>query len=50
MSYSELQDELAGKWIALRGRGVLDCVRIYLTCARKWPFCGTSLYQAKVMN
>ncbi|XP_059480674.1 uncharacterized protein CG43867 isoform X5 [Neocloeon triangulifer] len=45
---TELHDGLAEKWIALRGRSVIDCVRIYLTCARKWPYFGTSLYQAKM--
>lgn len=44
----ELQEKLQEKWIALRGRSVVDCVRIYLTCTRKWPFFGATLYQAKV--
>ncbi|KAI4474850.1 hypothetical protein M0804_014638 [Polistes exclamans] len=44
----ELQEKLQEKWIALRGRSVLDCVRIYLTCTRKWPFFGATLYQAKL--
>lgn len=44
----ELQDELMEKWQALKGRSVPDCVRIYLTCVRKWPFFGASLFQAKV--
>ena len=43
----ELQELLAAKWILLKGRSVLDCVRIYLTCARKWPLFGASLFQAK---
>lgn len=46
----ELQEKLQEKWIALKGRSVLDCVRIYLTCTRKWPFFGATLYQAKVNN
>lgn len=46
----ELQEKLQEKWIALKGRSVLDCVRIYLTCTRKWPFFGATLYQAKVDN
>ncbi|XP_058061426.1 uncharacterized protein CG43867 [Anopheles bellator] len=43
----ELQDLLSVKWTLLRSRSVLDCVRIYLTCARKWPFFGAALFQAK---
>ncbi|XP_072766026.1 uncharacterized protein CG43867 isoform X2 [Anoplolepis gracilipes] len=44
----ELQEKLQEKWIGLKGRSVLDCVRIYLTCTRKWPFFGATLYQAKL--
>ncbi|XP_014468539.1 PREDICTED: uncharacterized protein CG43867 isoform X5 [Dinoponera quadriceps] len=44
----ELQEKLQEKWIALKGRSMLDCVRIYLTCTRKWPFFGATLYQAKL--
>ncbi|KAL0266885.1 UNVERIFIED_CONTAM: hypothetical protein PYX00_009315 [Menopon gallinae] len=44
----ELQDDLVEKWKALKGRSIPDCVRIYLTCVRKWPFFGASLFQAKV--
>ncbi|KAK0179545.1 hypothetical protein PV327_005287 [Microctonus hyperodae] len=44
----ELQEKLQEKWIGLRGRSVVDCVRIYLTCTRKWPFFGATLYQAKL--
>ncbi|XP_038119888.1 uncharacterized protein CG43867 isoform X4 [Culex quinquefasciatus] len=43
----ELQELLASKWSLLKGRSVVDCVRIYLTCARKWPFFGATLFQAK---
>lgn len=38
------------KWKALKGRSIPDCVRIYLTCVRKWPFFGSSLFQAKVSH
>ncbi|KAG9344565.1 hypothetical protein JZ751_011236 [Albula glossodonta] len=31
----------------LRGRGSSDCIRIYLTVARKWPFFGAKLFAAK---
>lgn len=46
----ELNEMLAGKWSLLKGRSTLDCVRIYLTCCRKWPFFGASLFQAKPRN
>lgn len=45
----ELEKELQEKWMSLKGRSALDCVRIYLTCTRKWPFFGASLFQAKVV-
>ncbi|CAB0015723.1 unnamed protein product, partial [Nesidiocoris tenuis] len=44
----ELQTALQEKWMSLKGRGPLDCVRIYLTCSRKWPYFGASLFQAKL--
>ncbi|XP_055915617.1 uncharacterized protein CG43867 isoform X3 [Eupeodes corollae] len=43
----DIQDLLISKWILLKGRSTLDCVRIYLTCCRKWPFFGAALFQAK---
>ncbi|XP_037934744.1 uncharacterized protein CG43867 isoform X2 [Teleopsis dalmanni] len=43
----EIQELLISKWMLLKGRSTLDCVRIYLTCCRKWPFFGASLFQAK---
>ncbi|XP_049826085.1 uncharacterized protein CG43867 isoform X7 [Aethina tumida] len=45
---AELQAKLLAKWRALKGRTQLDCVRIYLTCTRKWPFFGATLFQAKL--
>ncbi|XP_050526156.1 uncharacterized protein CG43867 isoform X3 [Daktulosphaira vitifoliae] len=45
-----LQTGLQDKWISLKGRTVLDCVRIYLTCTRKWPYFGCSLFQAKMKH
>lgn len=42
---AELQVKLMDKWRGLRGRTQLDCVRIYLTCTRKWPFFGATLFQ-----
>lgn len=43
-----LQTGLQEKWMSLKGRNVVDCVRIYLTCTRKWPYFGCTLFQAKV--
>ncbi|XP_067636233.1 uncharacterized protein CG43867 isoform X3 [Eurosta solidaginis] len=43
----EVQELLISKWMLLKGRSTLDCVRIYLTCCRKWPYFGASLFQAK---
>lgn len=43
----ELQDRLIEKWSSLKGRGTADCVRIYLTCTRKWPYFGSGLFQAR---
>lgn len=42
----QLQEKIISKWILLKGRTTIDCVRIYLTCCRKWPFFGASLFQA----
>ncbi|XP_067011816.2 uncharacterized protein CG43867 [Anabrus simplex] len=44
----DLQERLMEKWASLKGRSLLDCVRIYLTCTRKWPFFGATLFQAKL--
>uniref|UniRef100_A0A1A9VRA7 PH domain-containing protein n=1 Tax=Glossina austeni TaxID=7395 RepID=A0A1A9VRA7_GLOAU len=43
----DIQELLISKWMLLKGRSTLDCVRIYLTCCRKWPYFGASLFQAK---
>ncbi|XP_031629061.1 uncharacterized protein CG43867 isoform X3 [Contarinia nasturtii] len=43
----QLQEKVVSKWILLKGRTTIDCVRIYLTCCRKWPFFGATLFQAK---
>ncbi|XP_034672158.1 uncharacterized protein CG43867 isoform X9 [Drosophila subobscura] len=43
----EVQELLISKWMLLKGRSTLDCVRIYLTCCRKWPYFGACLFQAK---
>ncbi|XP_023566998.1 pleckstrin homology domain-containing family H member 2 isoform X3 [Octodon degus] len=43
----QLYQRLSTRWMALRGRSGADCVRIYLTVARKWPFFGAKLFFAK---
>ncbi|XP_043930047.1 pleckstrin homology domain-containing family H member 1-like [Protopterus annectens] len=42
-----IADRLATKWMVLRGCTAPECVRIYLTVARKWPFYGAKLFAAK---
>uniref|UniRef100_A0AAR2JWM5 Pleckstrin homology, MyTH4 and FERM domain containing H1 n=1 Tax=Pygocentrus nattereri TaxID=42514 RepID=A0AAR2JWM5_PYGNA len=43
----ELAERLAAKWSVLRGCTAAECVRIYLTVARKWPLFGAKLFSAK---
>ncbi|XP_059104566.1 pleckstrin homology domain-containing family H member 2 isoform X4 [Peromyscus eremicus] len=43
----QLYQRLSTRWMALRGHSAADCVRIYLTVARKWPFFGAKLFLAK---
>uniref|UniRef100_A0A3P8V9Z6 Pleckstrin homology domain containing, family H (with MyTH4 domain) member 1 n=1 Tax=Cynoglossus semilaevis TaxID=244447 RepID=A0A3P8V9Z6_CYNSE len=43
----ELTERLATKWSLLRGCSASECVRIYLTVARKWPMFGAKLFSAK---
>uniref|UniRef100_A0A673YRL4 Pleckstrin homology domain containing, family H (with MyTH4 domain) member 1 n=1 Tax=Salmo trutta TaxID=8032 RepID=A0A673YRL4_SALTR len=44
----DLSERLATKWSVLRGCSASECVRIYLTVARKWPLFGAKLFHAKV--
>ena len=39
---------LAEKWRGLSGKTASDCVRILLTCTRKWQFFGATLFEVKV--
>nr|XP_012374633.1 pleckstrin homology domain-containing family H member 1 isoform X2 [Dasypus novemcinctus] len=39
-----LADMLTTKWAALQGCSPPECIRIYLTVARKWPFFGAKLF------
>ncbi|KAJ6667244.1 hypothetical protein lerEdw1_017222 [Lerista edwardsae] len=43
----QLADRLATKWMVLQGCSQQECVRIYLTVARKWPLFGAKLFTAK---
>uniref|UniRef100_A0A8C6VVG2 Pleckstrin homology domain containing, family H (with MyTH4 domain) member 1 n=1 Tax=Nothobranchius furzeri TaxID=105023 RepID=A0A8C6VVG2_NOTFU len=43
----DLTECLAAKWSMLRGCSASECVRIYLTVARKWPLFGAKLFSAK---
>ena len=43
-----LVDQLTTKWAALQGCSSPECIRIYLTVARKWPFFGAKLFAAQV--
>ncbi|XP_063008156.1 pleckstrin homology domain-containing family H member 2 isoform X5 [Melospiza melodia melodia] len=43
----QLCQRLSTRWMALRGHSAADCVRIYLSVARKWPFFGAKLFAAK---
>uniref|UniRef100_A0A8B9LL37 Pleckstrin homology domain containing, family H (with MyTH4 domain) member 2 n=1 Tax=Astyanax mexicanus TaxID=7994 RepID=A0A8B9LL37_ASTMX len=45
---SHLGQKLSARWASLRGRTTSECVRIYLTVARKWPFFGAKLFEAEV--
>uniref|UniRef100_A0A8C8R9A0 Pleckstrin homology, MyTH4 and FERM domain containing H1 n=1 Tax=Pelusios castaneus TaxID=367368 RepID=A0A8C8R9A0_9SAUR len=42
-----LADRLATKWMVLQGCSPLECIRIYLTVARKWPLFGAKVFAAK---
>lgn len=47
-SLRQLLQRLSARWASLRGRSSPECVRIYLTVARKWPFFGAKLFEAEV--
>ncbi|XP_049591747.1 pleckstrin homology domain-containing family H member 2 isoform X2 [Syngnathus scovelli] len=43
----QLLQRLSARWSSLRGRNSSECVRIYLTVAKKWPFFGAKLFEAE---
>ncbi|XP_042711092.2 pleckstrin homology domain-containing family H member 2 isoform X5 [Chrysemys picta bellii] len=46
----QLRQRLSTRWMALRGHSAADCVRIYLTVARKWSFFGAKMFAAKPLT
>ncbi|XP_061651340.1 pleckstrin homology domain-containing family H member 1 isoform X2 [Phyllopteryx taeniolatus] len=45
----ELCERLASKWSTLRSCSAAECVRIYLTVARRWPLFGAKLFSVKAV-
>ncbi|KAH9416603.1 Pleckstrin y domaincontaining H member 2 [Dermatophagoides pteronyssinus] len=45
-----LNEIVTQRWNELCDRSLLDCVRIYLNCTRKWNLCGCQLFQANIFN
>ncbi|XP_037551145.1 pleckstrin homology domain-containing family H member 1 [Nematolebias whitei] len=43
----DVSECLAAKWSKLRGCSPSECVRIYLTVARRWPLFGAKLFSVK---
>ncbi|KAL0964359.1 hypothetical protein UPYG_G00322800 [Umbra pygmaea] len=43
----QTRQRLSTRWASLRGRSSSECIRIYLTVARKWPFFGAKLFEAE---
>ncbi|TSK42142.1 Pleckstrin homology domain-containing family H member 2 [Bagarius yarrelli] len=43
----QISERISARWASLRGRCASECVRIYLTVARKWPFFGAKLFEAE---
>ncbi|XP_076141882.1 pleckstrin homology domain-containing family H member 2 [Alosa pseudoharengus] len=46
----QLSQRLSSRWASLRGRSSPECVRIYLTVARKWTFFGAKLFDAEPIS
>ncbi|XP_069714308.1 pleckstrin homology domain-containing family H member 1 isoform X2 [Phaenicophaeus curvirostris] len=46
----QLSDRLATKWMILQGCSPPECIRIYLTVARKWPHFGAKIFAAKPIS
>ena len=48
VSAATYETSVAEKWGSLRGKSALDCLRIFLTCTRKWQFFGATLFEVQV--
>ena len=42
-------ESLREKWGTLKGKNSHDCIRIFLTCTRKWQFFGSKLFEVQVI-
>jgi hypothetical protein len=40
-------ESLREKWGTLKGKNSHDCIRIFLTCTRKWQFFGSKLFEVQ---
>ena len=47
-SGKDLEQSLLEKWATLKAKSASDCVRIFLTCTRKWQFFGAKLFEVQV--
>ena len=47
-STKDLEQSLLEKWATLKAKSASDCVRIFLTCTRKWQFFGAKLFEVQV--
>nr|XP_055026906.1 pleckstrin homology domain-containing family H member 2 [Misgurnus anguillicaudatus]XP_055026907.1 pleckstrin homology domain-containing family H member 2 [Misgurnus anguillicaudatus]XP_055026908.1 pleckstrin homology domain-containing family H member 2 [Misgurnus anguillicaudatus] len=45
-----LMQRLSTRWASLRGRSSSECIRIYLTVARKWALFGAKLFEAEPVS
>ncbi|XP_057703666.1 pleckstrin homology domain-containing family H member 2 isoform X2 [Corythoichthys intestinalis] len=45
--FRQLLQRLSARWSSLKGRSSSECVRIYLTVAKKWPYFGAKLFEAE---
>ena len=47
-SVHNLIESVRLKWVELKARSVVECVRIYLNCSRKWTLWNHQLFDAKL--
>ncbi|XP_056617338.1 pleckstrin homology domain-containing family H member 2 [Triplophysa dalaica] len=46
----QLLERLSTRWASLRGRTSSECIRIYMTVARKWTLFGAKLFEAEPLS